>query len=79
MKSFIYGFEKIAYFWFLSTHLVQVRIEAALSLRTLTEVDPNCVGGLFSYGVTMLTALRENVSYEKVLLPPFILLPNWYC
>ncbi|XP_023550989.1 protein SWEETIE isoform X2 [Cucurbita pepo subsp. pepo] len=42
-----------------------VRIEAALSLRTLTEVDPNCVGGLFSYGVTMLTALRENVSYEK--------------
>ncbi|XP_008459469.1 protein SWEETIE isoform X1 [Cucumis melo] len=42
-----------------------VRIEAALSLRTLTEVDPNCVGGLFSYGVTMLTALRENVSFEK--------------
>ncbi|XP_038891104.1 protein SWEETIE isoform X2 [Benincasa hispida] len=42
-----------------------VRIEAALSLCTLTEVDPNCVGGLFSYGVTMLTALRENVSFEK--------------
>lgn len=55
--------------WVLNyTHLVQVRIEAALSLRTLTEIDPNCVGGLFSYGVTMLTALRENVSFDKVLL-----------
>lgn len=42
-----------------------VRIEAALTLRALAEVDPTCVGGLISYGVTMLNALRENVSYEK--------------
>lgn len=46
----------------------QVRIEAALTLRALAEVDPTCVGGLISYGVTMLNALRENVSYEKVML-----------
>jgi len=44
----------------------QVRIEAALALRTLAEVDPTCVGGLTSYGVTNLTALRESVSFEKV-------------
>ncbi|WVZ04946.1 hypothetical protein V8G54_018292 [Vigna mungo] len=43
-----------------------VRIEAALALRTLAEVDPTCVGGLTSYGVTNLTALRESVSFEKV-------------
>ncbi|RYR59970.1 hypothetical protein Ahy_A04g017089 isoform A [Arachis hypogaea] len=42
-----------------------VRIEAALALRTLAEVDPTCVGGLTSYGVTALTALRENISFEK--------------
>ncbi|KAK7374934.1 hypothetical protein VNO80_08377 [Phaseolus coccineus] len=42
-----------------------VRIEAALALRTLAEVDPTCVGGLTSYGVTNLTALRESVSFEK--------------
>ncbi|XP_050123637.1 protein SWEETIE-like isoform X1 [Malus sylvestris] len=42
-----------------------VRIEAALTLRALAEVDPTCVGGLISYGVTMLNALRENVAYEK--------------
>ncbi|XP_059452821.1 protein SWEETIE isoform X2 [Corylus avellana] len=42
-----------------------VRIEAALTLRALAEVDPTCVGGLISYGVTTLTALRENVSFEK--------------
>ncbi|BBH06891.1 hypothetical protein Prudu_018656 [Prunus dulcis] len=44
---------------------MRVRIEAALTLRALAEVDPTCVGGLISYGVTMLNALRENVSYEK--------------
>ncbi|KAM2466399.1 hypothetical protein PS1_008328 [Malus domestica] len=42
-----------------------VRIEAALTLRALAEVDPTCVGGLISYGVTMLNALRENLAFEK--------------
>ncbi|XP_004306022.1 PREDICTED: HEAT repeat-containing protein 5B isoform X1 [Fragaria vesca subsp. vesca] len=42
-----------------------VRIEAALTLRALAEVDPTCVGGLISYGVTMLNALRENIAFEK--------------
>ncbi|XP_057950084.1 protein SWEETIE isoform X2 [Malania oleifera] len=42
-----------------------VRIEAALTLRALAEVDPTCVGGLISYGVTTLNALRENISFEK--------------
>ncbi|KAL4652128.1 hypothetical protein ACB092_01G210800 [Castanea dentata] len=42
-----------------------VRVEAALALRALAEVDPTCVGGLISYGVTTLNALRENVSFEK--------------
>lgn len=42
-----------------------VRIEAALTLRALAEVDPTCVSGLISYGVTTLNALRENVSFEK--------------
>ncbi|XP_020224658.1 protein SWEETIE isoform X2 [Cajanus cajan] len=42
-----------------------VRIEAALALHALAEVDPTCVGGLTSYGVTNLTALRESVSFEK--------------
>lgn len=59
----------------------QVRIEAALTLRALAEVDPTCVGGLISYGVTTLTALRENVSFEKVQLINymgniFVLLPS---
>ncbi|CAK7344401.1 unnamed protein product [Dovyalis caffra] len=42
-----------------------VRIEAALALRVLAEVDPTCVGGLISYLVTTLSALRDNVSFEK--------------
>lgn len=37
-----------------------------MALRALAEVDPTCVGGLTSYGVTNLTALRESVSFEKV-------------
>ena len=37
-----------------------------MALRALAEVDPTCVGGLTSYGVTTLTALRENISFEKV-------------
>ncbi|KAL3630335.1 hypothetical protein CASFOL_023319 [Castilleja foliolosa] len=42
-----------------------VRVEAALTLRALAEVDPSCVGGLISYAMTMLSAARENVSFEK--------------
>ncbi|KAL6520096.1 hypothetical protein OROHE_017239 [Orobanche hederae] len=42
-----------------------VRVEAALSLRALAEVDPSCVGGLISYAMTMLSAARENVTFEK--------------
>lgn len=42
-----------------------VRIEAALALRVLAEVDPTCVGGLISYVVTTLSALRDNISFEK--------------
>ncbi|XWS30691.1 hypothetical protein CRYUN_Cryun23aG0008700 [Craigia yunnanensis] len=42
-----------------------VRVEAALTLRALAEVDRTCVGGLISYGVTTLNALRESVSFEK--------------
>ncbi|XVF20554.1 hypothetical protein REPUB_Repub12eG0010500 [Reevesia pubescens] len=41
-----------------------VRVEAALTLRALAEVDPTCAGGLISYGVTTLNALRESVSFE---------------
>ena len=42
-------------------------MEAALTLRALAEVDPTCVGGLVSYGVTTLHALRETLSFDKVL------------
>ncbi|CAM9003710.1 unnamed protein product, partial [Rhodiola kirilowii] len=42
-----------------------VRIEAALTLRTLAEVDPTCVAGLVSFGATTIYALRENLSFEK--------------
>ncbi|KAG8384070.1 hypothetical protein BUALT_Bualt04G0079800 [Buddleja alternifolia] len=42
-----------------------VRVEAALTIRVLAEVDPSCVGGLISYAVTMLSAARENASFEK--------------
>ncbi|KMT18503.1 hypothetical protein BVRB_2g026440 isoform A [Beta vulgaris subsp. vulgaris] len=42
-----------------------VRVETALTLRALAEVDPTCVSGLVSYGVTMLSALRESVSFDK--------------
>ncbi|VFQ70327.1 unnamed protein product [Cuscuta campestris] len=43
----------------------QVRVEAALTLRALAEVDPTCISGLVSYAVTMLSALRENIAFEK--------------
>ncbi|KAL3844866.1 hypothetical protein ACJIZ3_002269 [Penstemon smallii] len=42
-----------------------VRVEAALTLRALAEVDPSCVGGLISYAVTMLRTTRENALFEK--------------
>ncbi|KAK9742494.1 hypothetical protein RND81_03G176900 [Saponaria officinalis] len=42
-----------------------VRVEAALTLRALAEVDPTCVGGLVSYGVTTINALRESISFDK--------------
>ncbi|CAN0928886.1 Protein SWEETIE [Linum grandiflorum] len=42
-----------------------VRVEAALTLRVLAEVDPTCVGGLVSYGVTTLSALRETILFGK--------------
>lgn len=43
-----------------------MRVEAALTLRALAEIDPTCIGGLISYAVTMLGAIRENISFEKV-------------
>ncbi|CAI9766931.1 unnamed protein product [Fraxinus pennsylvanica] len=49
----------------LSNNSQLVRHEAALTLRALAEVDPSSVGGLISYAVTMLSAARENVSFEK--------------
>ncbi|XP_043715583.1 protein SWEETIE [Telopea speciosissima] len=49
----------------LSHSVLLVRIEAALTLRALAEVDPTCVGGLVSYAVTTLNALRESVAFEK--------------
>ncbi|OAY83386.1 HEAT repeat-containing protein 5A [Ananas comosus] len=49
----------------LSHSSLHVRVEAALTLRALAEVDPTCVGGLISYGVATLQALRESVSFDK--------------
>uniref|UniRef100_A0A3Q7F8Z4 Uncharacterized protein n=1 Tax=Solanum lycopersicum TaxID=4081 RepID=A0A3Q7F8Z4_SOLLC len=48
-----------------SHHAPLVRVEAALTLRALTEVDPTCIGGLISYAITMLGAVRDNISFEK--------------
>lgn len=50
-----------------------MRVEASMTLRTLAEVDPTCVGGLISYGVTTLNALRESASIEKVIMCLFLL------
>ncbi|CAA6670474.1 unnamed protein product [Spirodela intermedia] len=49
----------------LSHSSIHMRVEASMTLRTLAEVDPTCVGGLISYGVTTLNALRESASIEK--------------
>ncbi|KAK4416508.1 protein SWEETIE [Sesamum alatum] len=46
-------------------HSPLVRVEAALTLRAMAEVDPSCVGGLISYAVTMLSAARDTISSEK--------------
>ncbi|PKA52839.1 hypothetical protein AXF42_Ash001820 [Apostasia shenzhenica] len=46
----------------LSHSSLHVRVEAALTMRALAEVDPASVGGLISYGVTTLYALRESVA-----------------
>uniref|UniRef100_A0A0D3GH65 HEAT repeat-containing protein n=1 Tax=Oryza barthii TaxID=65489 RepID=A0A0D3GH65_9ORYZ len=46
-------------------HFSLVRVEAALTLRALAEVDPTCVGGLVSYGITTLHALTETLSFDK--------------
>ncbi|EPS72441.1 hypothetical protein M569_02317, partial [Genlisea aurea] len=48
-----------------SHHIPLVRVEAALTLRVMAEVDPSCIGGLISYAGTMLNAARESVSFEK--------------
>lgn len=45
---------------------LQVRVEAALTLRALAEVDPACANNLLSCGVTSLRALRETLVVEKV-------------
>lgn len=50
----------------------QVRVEAALTLRALAEVDPTCANNLLSCGVTTLRALREIVVVEKVSLVLFL-------
>ncbi|XP_058082071.1 protein SWEETIE [Magnolia sinica] len=49
----------------LSHSLLLVRLEAALTLRALAEVDPTCVGGLIAYGVTTLHALRDSAAIGK--------------
>ncbi|KAL2926686.1 Protein SWEETIE [Bienertia sinuspersici] len=49
----------------LSNSSQMVRVEAALTLQALAEVDPTCVSGLVSYGVTMLTALREALHLTR--------------
>ncbi|CAM6093367.1 unnamed protein product [Calypogeia fissa] len=42
-----------------------VRVEAALVLRTLAEVDATSANNILSCGVTTLRALRETVAVEK--------------
>ncbi|XP_031496740.1 protein SWEETIE isoform X2 [Nymphaea colorata] len=42
-----------------------VRVEAALALRAIAEIDSTCAGNLISCGVTTLHALRESASFEK--------------
>lgn len=49
----------------LSNPSIAVRVEAALTLRALAEVDPTCANNLLSCGVTTLRAIREIVVVEK--------------
>jgi hypothetical protein len=49
----------------LSNSSMAVRVEAALTLRALAEVDPACANNLLSCGVTSLRALRETLVVEK--------------
>ncbi|BBN09583.1 HEAT repeat-containing protein 5 [Marchantia polymorpha subsp. ruderalis] len=49
----------------LSNSSMAVRVEAALALRALAEVDASSANNLLSCGLTTLRALRETVSVEK--------------
>ncbi|KAL2632357.1 hypothetical protein R1flu_017043 [Riccia fluitans] len=49
----------------LSNSSLAVRVEAALALRTLAEVDASSANNLITFGLTTLRALRETVSVEK--------------
>lgn len=42
-----------------------VRVEAALTLRSLAEVDPVCVNNLMSCGLTTLLAMLDILALEK--------------
>lgn len=49
----------------LSNSTIAVRVETALTIRTLAEVDPICANSLMSFGVTTMPALREIVAIER--------------
>ncbi|KAI5062512.1 hypothetical protein GOP47_0023051 [Adiantum capillus-veneris] len=49
----------------LSNSIMAVRVETALTIRALTEVDPSCANNLMSFGVTTMRALRETVAIER--------------
>eukprot|EP00250_Pteridium_aquilinum_P004108 c14345_g1_i1 orf=134-6829(+) len=49
----------------LSNSTMAVRVETALTIRALTEVDPFCANSLMSFGVTTIRALRETVAIER--------------
>ncbi|MCO5556472.1 hypothetical protein L7F22_010021 [Adiantum nelumboides] len=49
----------------LSNFTMAVRVETALTIRALTEVDPSCANNLMSFGVTTIRALRETVAIER--------------
>ncbi|XP_024543648.1 protein SWEETIE [Selaginella moellendorffii] len=48
-----------------SHYSVEVRVEAALTLRTLAEVDPTFASNVMSCAVTTLWAVHEAVAVEK--------------
>ncbi|KAJ7552272.1 hypothetical protein O6H91_06G048200 [Diphasiastrum complanatum] len=49
----------------LSHSSTSVRVEAAMTLQGLAEVDPTCANSVMSCGVTTLWALRETVAVER--------------